>query len=31
MYLPALALIPLFMGYQLLADVLQERTKVVVV
>ncbi|HXN24111.1 MAG TPA: ABC transporter permease, partial [Candidatus Dormibacteraeota bacterium] len=31
MYLPALALIPLFMGYQLLADALQERTKVVVV
>lgn len=31
MYLPALALIPLFMGYQLLADALQEHTKVVVV
>lgn len=31
MYLPALALIPLFLGYQLLAETLRERTAVVVV
>jgi hypothetical protein len=31
MYLPAAALIPLFLGYQLLADALHERARLVVV
>jgi peptide/nickel transport system permease protein len=31
MYLPALVLVPLFLGYQVLGDALQERTRVVIV